>query len=55
MSGTAIGKVQLGRSGLKVSKLCFGLAPLGDMPDTYGYQVGANRRARRCAPFSTAR
>jgi len=43
MSGTEIGKVQLGRSGLSVSRLCFGLAPLGDMPDTYGYQVGAEQ------------
>ena len=33
------GKVLLGKSGLSVSKLCFGLAPLGDMPDTYGYGV----------------
>jgi D-threo-aldose 1-dehydrogenase len=35
----AIGKVQLGKTGLSVSRLCFGLAPLGDMPDTYGYGV----------------
>jgi D-threo-aldose 1-dehydrogenase len=33
------GKVQLGNTGLSVSRLCFGLAPLGDMPDTYGYGV----------------
>lgn len=37
MSG--IGKVALGRTGLSISRLCFGLAPLGDMPDTYGYGV----------------
>ena len=34
-----IGKVTLGRTGVSVSRLCFGLAPLGDMPDTYGYGV----------------
>jgi aryl-alcohol dehydrogenase-like predicted oxidoreductase len=34
-----IGKVPLGTSGLSISRLCFGLAPLGDMPDTYGYGV----------------
>jgi D-threo-aldose 1-dehydrogenase len=33
-------KVALGRTGLRVSRICFGLAPLGDMPDTYGYGVG---------------
>jgi D-threo-aldose 1-dehydrogenase len=38
-----IGKVALGRSGLSVSRLCFGLAPLGDMPDTYGYGVTPER------------
>lgn len=35
----AIGKVRLGKTGLSVSRLCFGLAPLGDMPGTYGYGV----------------
>lgn len=39
MTTMDIGKVALGRSGLSVSRLCFGLAPLGDMPDTYGYGV----------------
>jgi D-threo-aldose 1-dehydrogenase len=38
-----IGKVALGNSGLSVSRLCFGLAPLGDMPDTYGYGVSPER------------
>ena len=28
-----------GAAGFSVSRLCFGLAPLGDMPDTYGYGV----------------
>ncbi len=32
-------RTQLGRTGLSISNLCFGLAPLGDMPDTYGYGV----------------
>ena len=41
MSDMEIGRIALGRSGLSVSRLCFGLAPLGDMPDTYGYGVSA--------------
>ena len=36
-------KIALGRTGLAVSRICFGLGPLGDMPDTYGYRVGAER------------
>ena len=32
-------KIALGRTGLKISRLCFGLAPIGDMPDTYGHSV----------------
>ena len=36
-------KIALGRTGLSVSRICFGLAPIGDMPDTYGYKVGAER------------
>lgn len=36
-------KIALGRSGLSVSRLCFGLAPIGNMPDTYGYGVGEER------------
>jgi D-threo-aldose 1-dehydrogenase len=39
----AIGKVQLGNTGLAINRLCFGLAPLGDMPDTYGYGVTPER------------
>ena len=39
MNDDGVGKVALGRTGLSVSRLCFGLAPLGDMPDTYGYGV----------------
>ena len=36
-------KMALGRTGLKVSRLCFGLGPIGDMPDTYGYSVEPER------------
>lgn len=36
-------RVKLGRTALTVSPLCFGLAPLGDMPDTYGYSVDVER------------
>jgi D-threo-aldose 1-dehydrogenase len=36
-------KIALGRTGLSVSRLCFGMGPIGDMPDTYGYSVGAER------------
>lgn len=36
-------KIALGRSGLSIARLCFGLGPIGDMPDTYGYSVGAER------------
>ena len=43
MSEAQIGKVRLGKTGLEVSRLCFGLAPLGDMPDTYGYGVSAEQ------------
>jgi D-threo-aldose 1-dehydrogenase len=43
MSGDQIGKVPLGKTGLSVSRLCFGLAPLGDMPDTYGYGVSVEQ------------
>lgn len=35
------GKVILGKSGVAVTRLCFGLAPLGSMPDTYGHSVEA--------------
>ena len=36
-------KIALGRSGLTVSRICFGLAPIGNMPDTYGYGVEPER------------
>ncbi len=37
------GKVELGRTGLAVSKLCFGASGLGSMPGTYGYAVESDR------------
>ncbi len=46
MAHADIGRVKLGTTGLSVSRLCFGLAPLGDMPDTYGYGV-SEAQARR--------
>lgn len=36
-------RVKLGRSRLTVTRLCFGLAPLGGMPETYGYDVSAEQ------------
>lgn len=34
---------RLGTTGLEVTPLCFGTAPLGDMPNTYGYRVDEDR------------
>ncbi|MCB1379487.1 MAG: aldo/keto reductase [Alphaproteobacteria bacterium] len=39
MHADPLARVQLGRTSLAVSPLCFGLAPIGNMPDTYGYGV----------------
>jgi D-threo-aldose 1-dehydrogenase len=36
-------KVRLGRTDLMVTPICFGTSGLGDMPDTYGYAVDADR------------
>jgi D-threo-aldose 1-dehydrogenase len=36
-------KVRLGRTGLMVTPICFGTSALGGMPDTYGYNVEAER------------
>jgi D-threo-aldose 1-dehydrogenase len=36
-------KVRLGKTNVSVSRLCFGLGPIGSMPDTYGYAVDAER------------
>ena len=38
-----IEKVKLGRTNFEVSKICFGTSALGDMPDTYGYEVDVER------------
>jgi D-threo-aldose 1-dehydrogenase len=35
--------VRLGRTDLRVTPICFGTSGLGDMPDTYGYSVGADQ------------
>ena len=43
MPGGRIEKVTLGRTGLSVSKLCFGTAAIGDMPEAFGYAVDADR------------
>lgn len=42
-AGDTIGKVELGRAGLMVSRIGFGTSGLGDMPDTYGYGVDEER------------
>ena len=36
-------RVMLGRTGLAVSKICFGTSALGDMPETFGYSVDADQ------------
>ena len=36
-------RTKLGRSGLEISKICFGTSSLGNMPDTYGYSVDIER------------
>lgn len=33
----------LGQTGLEVTEICFGTSGLGDMPETYGYQVDEDR------------
>ena len=38
-----IAKTALGSTGIAVSRICFGTSALGDMPDTYGYAVDADR------------
>ena len=39
-------RVTLGSTGLSVSPLCIGCAPLGDMPETFGYGVEEERAMR---------
>jgi D-threo-aldose 1-dehydrogenase len=36
-------KIALGHTNLFVSRLCFGLGPIGNMPETYGYSVEPER------------
>jgi D-threo-aldose 1-dehydrogenase len=36
-------KISLGHTGLKVTRIGFGTSSLGNMPDTYGYSVDAER------------
>ena len=43
MTAHSIAKARLGRTGLSVTNICFGTSSLGDMPDTYGYGVDAER------------
>jgi D-threo-aldose 1-dehydrogenase len=38
-NGRSLQSRPLGNTGLLVSPLCFGCAPLGDMPDTFGFSV----------------
>lgn len=43
MTVDTLPKIPLGRTGLQVTKICFGSSGLGDMPDTYGYSVDVER------------
>lgn len=43
MTDGVMKKVRLGRTDLMVTPICFGTSGLGDMPDTYGYGVDAER------------
>src|SRR5260370_36485389 len=43
MTEEGMNKVGLGRTDLMVTPVCFGTSGLGDMPDTYGYGVDAER------------
>ncbi len=43
MSSTPVEKSALGRTGLQISKICFGTSSLADMPGTYGYGVDEER------------
>lgn len=43
MSTYPVQRTMLGRTGLAVSKICFGTSSLGDMPGTYGYGVDDER------------
>src|SRR3712207_5233482 len=41
----ALEKTELGRTGPRVTRVCFGTSGLGDMPDTYGYGVSEEQAA----------
>ncbi len=43
MTSTESPTVPLGSTGLRVTELCIGTSALGDMPDTYGYDVTEER------------
>ena len=43
MAFDPLGKIPLGKTGLNISRLCFGMAPIGDMPDTYGHSVSIDQ------------
>ena len=43
MTDSGITKVRLGKTDLMITPVCFGTSGLGDMPDTYGYGVDAER------------
>jgi D-threo-aldose 1-dehydrogenase len=43
MTEQVTNKIRLGRTDLLVTPICFGTSGLGDMPDTYGYGVDAER------------
>ena len=36
-------KLPIGQTGLSVTPICFGTSSLGNMPDTYGYDVSEDR------------
>ena len=37
--GSGTETIELGRTGVRVTRICFGTSGLGDMPETYGYGV----------------
>lgn len=39
----SIAKTKLGRSGLEVSRICYGTGPIGDMPEVYGHGATEER------------
>ena len=43
MQSVSLAQRPLGKTGLVVSPLCIGCAPLGNMPDTFSYEVGEER------------